>query len=360
MRFTPGLDGKRILVAMLASLALGAAGCGRDHPEAGARKTAVPVQAVTAEQVSWPARLEVTAGVLPLRRAMPGTVLMGRVQQVIRREGDRVAAGAVLARIESRDQSARLAQAEAAVTAARAMAENARLNKERIERLQGRQAASRKNLDDATAAWVAAAANLEAAEEGVKAAQVYVAHGDVTAPFAGVVVEKRVEAGDMAAPGMPLFVVEDLSRAKIEAEVPESALAALAVGGPVEVEVAGSVRRGTLSEILPAADPRSRTFTVRVLLDNPGMTLRSGMFARLLIPGEARQALAVPGTALVRQGPLVGLFVVDDGNVARLRWVTVGATREEQIEVLTGLAPGERIVSPPPEGLQDGTPVRVD
>jgi cobalt-zinc-cadmium efflux system membrane fusion protein len=161
---------------------------------------------------------------------------------------------------------------------------------------------------------------------------------------------------------MPLFVVEDTSRMKIEAQVPETAIRGLAAGDPVEVEVnaAGDgVRRATLSEILPAADPRSRTFTVRALLDNADGTLRSGMFARLRLGGEEGKAVAVPETALVRRGPLTGVFVADGQDVVHLRWVTVGASRDGRVEVLTGLVAGERIATEPPAGLEDGRRVEA-
>ncbi len=357
-------DLKRPILAAAAAVALLAlTSCGGSHePQRRAEGPAMPAPVATAQAAPWPSALEVTASVNPFRRAAPGTILMGRVDQVLHREGDRVGAGASLARVENREVAARLAQAEANVAAARAMEENARLMKERMERLFERQAATQKNVDDARAGYEAAAAGLRAAEEGVLAARMYVAYADVAAPFAGVVVEKRVEVGDTAAPGMPLFVVEDTSRMKVEAQVPESALRGLAAGSPVEVVVdaAGvASRAGTLAEVLPAADPRSRTFAVRVVLDNADGTLRSGMFARLRLPGEAKDRIAVAEDALVRRGPLTGVFVVDEGGIARLRWITTGETRGGRIEVLTGLAEGERFVTAPPAGLEDGRRVEV-
>jgi RND family efflux transporter MFP subunit len=160
----------------------------------------------------------------------------------------------------------------------------------------------------------------------------------------------------MAAPGAPLFTVEDLSKVKVEATVAESAAAGLAPGTPVEVAFAGGVARpATITEILPGTDPRSRTFVVRVVLDNGDGTLRSGGFARLRLPGTGGEPAGalVPESAVVRRGPLEGLFVSDEG-VARLRWVTLGAARGGLVEVLTGLAPGERVVAPVPPALEDG------
>lgn len=343
-----------LLAPALATLL--ACGGGQDHAQPGSQAPVMTVDLATASEADWADALQATGSLEPVRRAAPGTVLMGRVDEVLHGEGDRVRSGEVLARVESRDVEARLAQARAAVQAARAMENNARLTRERMERLASRQAASQKNVDDAVAGHDAALANLRAAEEGVKAAEVALAYSKITAPFAGVVVEKRIEAGDTAAPGMPLFVVEDDARMKVEAALPESAVHGIARGDPVAVEIgsAGDVRAASLSEILPTTDPRSRTFTVRVLLDNPDRRLRSGTFARIRIPGAPRRAVAVPVSALIRRGPLTAVFVADPTGTARLRWVTSGSEREGRVEILTGLQPGERYVVTPPGELEDG------
>jgi RND family efflux transporter MFP subunit len=344
--------------------ALIASGCGEKPPgpSRGPSGPPVAVEAATAEQSLAASSQEFTASLNPIRRATPGTVLMGRVDSIRRREGDRVRSGEVLARVESRDVSARLAQAEAGLAAARAMERNAALMKERMERLLAKQAATQKNVDDAVAGYETATANVHAAEEGVAAAKVYVGYSDITAPFDGVVTERHIEAGDTAAPGMPLFVVEDTSRMKVEAQIAESTAHGLRSGSPVAVEVEsaglGTVR-GTIDEVLPAADPRSRTFTVRILLDNREGSLRSGMFARIRLPGAETQTVSVPMKAVVRRGPLSGIYVIDGESVARLRWVTLGSDHDGRTEVLTGLGPGERYVVDPQPELADGRRVEV-
>jgi len=352
---------RRAGAGAVALLAAGCAGAPRPpaDPSAG---PAVAVSVAAAESVAWTDDLEVSATVHALRRALPGTVLMGRVEQVLRREGDAVQSGAVLARVEAREVRSRLAQAEAGVAAARALEHNARLMRERLERLHARQAAAQKSVDDAIAAHAAAAAQREAAEQAVAAARMYVSYADVVAPFAGVVVERRIEPGDTAAPGMPLFAIEDLSRVKVEAEVAETAALALAPGQPVRVELsadAATPRDATIAEILPTADAQSRTFTVRVLLDNPDGALRSGMFARLRLPGAARAAVTLPARAVVRRGPLTGVHVVGADGVARLRWIALGAERDGRAAVLAGLAAGERVVLDPPADFADGTRVEA-
>jgi RND family efflux transporter MFP subunit len=350
-------------VLLLAGSLLVLAAC-HDEPARSDKddRPALPVQVSAVTETSWRESLEVAAGVVPFQRAMPGTVLMGRVEEVLVQEGDRVARGHTLARIQSKDVAARVAQAEAGVVAAQAMERNAKLMRERMERLRSREAASQKNLDDAVAGYDAALAHLRAAEKEVEAARVALSHADVRAPFAGLVVEKRVETGDMAAPGMPLFLIEDVSRVKVEAQVPESAALQLEVGDAVVVEVHGESLDARLAELIPAADPRSRTFTVRAVLDNPDGRLRSGLFARMRLPGEERPSVRVPESSIVRRGPLSGLFVVRDENStrrSRLRWVTLGRESDGQVEVLTGLRPGELLVLNPPATLEDGRRVEA-
>jgi RND family efflux transporter MFP subunit len=340
-----------------AALAALASGCAA--PPGPARPDAAPALSVavaTVDEGAASGGMEATGSVEAARRASPGTILAGRVTKIMKREGARVRRGELLARVESGDVAARVAQAEAAVVAARAAEDNARRMKERLERLVPKQAASPRSLEDATAGHQAALANLHAAEEGVRAARVMLTYGEIAAPFDGVVVRRLVEEGDTAAPGMPMFVVEDTSSMKVEVSVPESSSRGLQPEMAVRVVVDGTSgvpRDARLAEILPAADPASRTVTARVLLDNADGSLRPGMFARVRFAVEGIAALRVPETAVVRRGPLTGVFVVDDG-VARLRWITLGRAGDGRVEALSGLTAGERIVAEPPAELADG------
>jgi RND family efflux transporter MFP subunit len=305
--------------------------------------------------------LEATGSIEAARRASPGTILAGRVTKILKREGQRVRQGETLARVESGDVAARVAQAEAAVVGAQAAETNARLMRDRLERLVAKQAASPKSLEDAVAGYDAARANLHAAEEGVRAARVMLGYGEVRAPFDGVIERRLVEEGDTASPGMPMFVVVDTTRMKLEAALPESSARALVPGNRVAVVVDGTdgaSRDATLAEILPAADPATRTVTARVLLDNADGALRPGMFARVRFPGDGPAILFLPATAIVRRGPLAGVFVVDD-NIARLRWITLGASRDGRVEAASGLAAGERIVTAPAAELADGRRIEI-
>jgi len=338
----------------IAALLFGcAAPPGQDRPDAA---PALIVAVETVAEGSSSGGMEATGSVEAARRASPGTILAGRVTSILKREGQRVRRGELLARVESGDVAARVAQAEASVVAARAAEDNARRMRERLERLVPKQAASPKSLEDAVAGHAAALANLHAAEEGVLAARVMLTYGQIAAPFDGVVVRRLVEEGDTASPGMPMFVVEDTSRMKVEVSVPESSARGLTPGMAVVVVVDGSggvPRDATLAEILPAADPSTRTVTARVLLDNADHNLRPGLFARVRFTAEGEATVPLPESAIVRRGPLTGVFVVD-GGVARLRWITVGRVADGRVDALSGVTSGERIVTAPPAELTDG------
>jgi RND family efflux transporter MFP subunit len=346
-----------IFFAVLAAASALSFSCGTPHGEA--RPEAAPPLSVaveTAASVASSGGLEATGSVEAARRASPGTILAGRVTKIVKREGQRVRQGETLARVESGDVAARVAQAEAAVVGAQAAETNARLMRDRLERLVAKQAASPKSLEDAVAGYDAARANLHAAEEGVAAARVMLGYGEVKAPFDGLIVSRMVEQGDTASPGVPMFVVEDRARMKIEAALPDSTARGLAPGSLVTVVVdgaAGDARQATIAEILPSSNPAARTVTARVLLDNPYGALRTGMFARLRFTGDGPPAAFVPAAAIVRRGPLTGVFVVD-GGIARLRWITLGHAQDGRVEAATGLDAGERIVAAPPAELADG------
>jgi RND family efflux transporter MFP subunit len=161
-----------------------------------------------------------------------------------------------------------------------------------------------------------------------------------------------MEPGDFASPGRPLFAMEDSSLLRLEINVAESLAGELAIGDAFRVEIAEEEVQGTVSELAPAADVGSRTFSVK--LDLPEKeTLRAGQFGRAFLPRGVRVALAVPESAVISRGQMDYVFVSENGK-ARLRIVRVGERRNDEIEILAGLDDGESIVLDPPAELQDG------
>ncbi|HEY6904131.1 MAG TPA: efflux RND transporter periplasmic adaptor subunit, partial [Candidatus Acidoferrales bacterium] len=150
-------------------------------------------------------------------------------------------------------------------------------------------------------------------------------------------------------PGTPLFTLENTSRYRLEAMLNESEMAPVRLGSLVNVtiEALGSTQTsGKVSQVVPAADPASRSFLVKIDLPVDAR-LRSGLFGRARFPRGTRSALTIPKSAVIERGQMQAVYVLDSGNIATLRYVTTGNVLGPQVEVLSGLESGERIAAAP-------------
>jgi multidrug resistance efflux pump len=299
------------------------------------------------------------------------------------------AAAAVLARLDARDIEAKLRQAQTQVTAAEqalagaaaqlaaaeaqhqaAQAQTAQavadfnrseaLFAEKVTTEQQRdRARAQKDVaqaqDRAAAQQVAAVrsdiARLEAQKEqataAVREAQVMLSFTTIEAPLSGRVVSKMIDPGDMVTPGQPLFLIETPSEPELHAVVAESLAASLKPGQTLDVRI-DAIRQtlpGTVREIVPQADPRTRTLLVKVSLP-PRADLVSGQFGTIAVPTGVYEALVIPSGAVRRVGQLQLVDVLDNTGAPRRRFVTLGRTHDEMVEVLSGLRRSERIVIP--------------
>ena len=351
-----------LLLLALTATALTVAACGAPQEATPAREAApvtISATVATAQLRAIPMATEASGSVEASRRASPATKLMGRVLELTARDGDRVSAGQVIARLESADLEAAVAQARAAVVMAEATLENAATHHARMEQLHAQRSVTDKNLEDATAGHRVAAAGLEVARANLAAAQVMLGYAEVRTPIAGWVMQKLIEEGDMATPGRPLMIIEDLSRVKVKVNVPEGVIAGLAPGQAAEVTILEQTEVATIDRIVPSGDPATRTFTVEMVLDNPDGAINAGMFARASFGTGTRDALLIPLSAVIDRGQLVGVFVVEPGNRATLRWIKLGPHVGDEVEVLSGLQAGEQYVLAPGADMHDGANVAV-
>lgn len=342
----------------LAALALG---CGAPEPRPEAQHPApLPVQVTRVVQVQVPVVSPALGATQAPASAVLATRLMGRVDQVAVAEGDRVRRGQVLARLEDGDLRARLDQARAGLRDAEALLAQAGREVERRRQLHRDQALPQEGLDQAETQYVRAQAAEQSARAGVAQMEIELSYTQVRSPLDGVVVKKFVQPGDLAIPGTPLLEIEQQDPLEVVAEVGEGLYSNLATGQEVEIEIPAlsQPRRGRITALVPAADPHSRTFRVKVALPNPDYRLGSGLYARLLFPTGTRSALLVPATALVQEGQLQGVYLDVDGR-AQLRWVRLGPARGDQYEVLSGLEAGQAVINPPPANLRDGSLVEA-
>jgi membrane fusion protein (multidrug efflux system) len=327
-----------LLLLPLALLAL--AGCGRPAstpttPE----PAALPVATTTAVRENLPAIIEMPATVRPAERAVISAKVSGTIASLPWGLGQEVKAGDVLVTLSMPETEARVRQAQAQLAEAARAAE-----RERTLVAKGVNAPD--SLRDAED-------RLRFAQAGVAEAEAMLAHATIRAPFAGVLTEKQVLAGDLATPGLPLLTLESTARPRAEGSVPERAAAGLRLGGslPVVLGDGAAPVDGVIEELSAAADAVSRSVLVKVAL--PAGSARSGQFARLQVTAGHTESVLVHAAAVSRFGQMERVFVVEQDR-AILRLVKTGRTTGEHIEILSGLNAGERVVSAPPAGLRDG------
>jgi RND family efflux transporter MFP subunit len=176
----------------------------------------------------------------------------------------------------------------------------------------------------------------------------------IRAPHDGHVKEKRIDAGSMASPGMPLLVIEGKEDMYVRLSVDERLMDRILPGMPAELELGSPERPLAMAvrETVPAVDPLSRTFTVKVGVSGKGIA--SGSFTRVRIPLGMRDAILVPADAVVTRGQLTGVYIVAADNLVTFRLIRAGRIARGEAEVLSGLSPGERIITGHVERAADG------
>ncbi|MBI2518103.1 MAG: efflux RND transporter periplasmic adaptor subunit [Opitutae bacterium] len=322
------------------------AGCGRPTAEQAAAPALPPARVqlarVAAEAV--PALTEVTGTVRPAQRAALAAKVMGTISELPVALGQRVRAGDLLVKISAAEITARVTQAQS------------QLN------LAGRDLARERDLLAKGASTAEMVRGLEdrfaLTEAMVREAETMLGYTELRAPFDGVVARKHVHAGDLAAPGQPLLELEGTGDFQVEADIPDSLAAALAPGAEMQVDVAGTTFAARLVELSSSADANARTVTAKLAVP-AGAPARSGQFARVFVPGAPVNTLFVPAGAVTASGQMERVFVAGEGNRAVLRLVKTGATRNERVEILSGLAAGETVVVNPPAGLREGQPLEA-
>lgn len=282
-----------------------------------------------------------------------GSKLLARVMEVDLRAGQQVHAGEVLVRLDDADLKAKLEQAEAAAASAEAAYAQAENDEKRYAELLKKNAVSRQDYEKMATALKSARADLRRAREIVNEVKATLDWATIRAPMDGTIIDKKVDAGDMVSPGQTLLTLFDPKRMQLIAGVRESLAHRLKIGEEVGVQIEGIAKQcsGTISEIVPQAQAASRAFDVKVTGPCPE-GIYSGMFARLQIPLGEEELLAIPRQAIRRVGQLELVYVLEHKRPVR-RAVRSGRVVGDDVEVLSGLREGERVIVPEkqsPEG----------
>lgn len=326
-------------------------GCGSKEEQtpasvSAASQATIQAAVITIRPVPMPVRVEVTGQVTTVFQATLSSRIQGIIEKVFVREGSRVSKGQTLIELDNRDLQADLSRVTAET-------ENAKAHLSRMKTLYGQDAVSKQEMENATRTFKVAEANR-------KAVLAQLSYTIVKAPFDGVITEKKVEAGELASPGQPLLKMEDPLKLRLEATVAEGDLRSFSPGDKIPVVIdalGGQALAGVVGQILPAGDPQTHTFMVKVDLPNmPG--LKTGMFGRLQLDKGTAETLLVPISAVVERGELTSVFVVGSDQISRLRWVKTGRRFEKQVEILSGLNVGERVLVEGARGI-DGAAIET-
>jgi HlyD family secretion protein len=370
---------------------------------------AIAVETLSIRAQSLANTLELSGTIRPVDQATLSTRVSGRIIYFPLEAGDRFRKGDILARIDVQDIAAQTNQAQAGVAqaqaelarsqaslsqlksqklAAQAALRQAQINQTRSAQLRAEGAVSQANLDEANTALDQAREQVSQAEAGIQQSQAAIAqsqaalnqakfgvtaastnesYGTIVAPFDGIVTEKLASLGETTNPysmnGTALLKIENPDRLQLEISVPEENLRFVRVGQSVQVRVesASQTLKATIQQIVPAADANSRSFLVKIPINNSGRLI-SGMFGRIALSVNGKQdTILIPSTALIQRGQLQGVYVANTNtsnqSTAVLRWVKTGQQRDGKVEIVSGLTTGDRIITSNIGQLSDGQPI---
>jgi RND family efflux transporter MFP subunit len=297
---------------------------------------------------------------------------MGTVTSLKCREGETVKAGQLLLTIEDRDLNQRVAGAEAAhlesLKALEAADQNRKLTAvtfDRYNNLYQQKVITQQEMDQietqkklAQSEYERVGAMVKRTQASLEESRINLGFAQVKAPISGVVTEKKIDQGSLAIPGQPLLTIEDTSQLRVEAFVDQQMAGKFKKGDRVTVIPYTTRERitGSFDEIVPAIDPATRTFLIKILVNGSG--LKSGLYCQVLIPDGKKETILLPQQVIVERGQLEGVFVVDAQGLMTYRLIRTGKTIGDKKEILSGLKGGEQVVVSGLERAIDGGVVK--
>ncbi len=327
---------------LLPALALAAAGCAASGAQDVPNQPAADVGAtVTVRDTVIEGTLDAPGIAQPIERATLSTRLMATVTDVLVQEGDRVRKGQPLVRLDARDLDAKAQQAAAGLAEAEAVHRDAQVQLARMKALYADSAAPKAMLDAAETGAARAEAAVRMARASASELDAVRGYATMVAPFDGVVAQRLVDPGALAAPGAPLVVVEDTRRLRVTVSVPPSAARTAVRGRPIPVQIEGTAATATVEGVVPG--PAGTVYQVNAIVPNADGTHLGGSAAVVQLPAGRRHAMLVPARAVVREGDLASVRVREPRGTS-VRFVKLGSERDGLVEVLSGLAAGDQVV----------------
>lgn len=327
-----------------------------DEPVKSVKDNTTPISVATQKTSSAQTAGEVTASgsVEAVSHANLSTRSSGYVEKVLVKMGDPVKKGQLLVKINNADLSAKLAQKNSGVAEAKAAYNNAKKDYERYKALLKKNSATQKEFDDMQARFTMAKARLDAAKQMRDEVRSQFSYTDIKAPFTGIITRKNVQEGDLANPGQTLLSLEGKEGYQVKAMVPENQINTIKTDNDVAVTINSidKTAKGKVTEISSSAQNSGGQYVVKVHLKNPSPDIKSGMYATVNFPVKDKAEVSgtgtvfVPKDAIVRKGQLTGVYTLSQKNTAILRWLRLGKTHDDKVEVLSGLDADETLILP--------------
>ena len=364
-RASRGLRG--VMGLTLAATIAAAAGCRRG--DANAEPAGNQSVVIGPENIVVVAEQEIRTGpalsgaLAPEREATIRAELSAPVVETLIDQGQRVAAGQLLIRLDDAAIRDQVLSARSAVTTAQANLTVAQHEQDRNEALLKAGAIAERMVEQSRAQVTAARAQLATAQAQLASADKQASNTRITAPLAGIVSARQVNAGDVVSPGTALVTVVDPSTMRLEASVPAEALGAVRLGAPVDFSVTGYPNRhftGRVTRVNPIADPATRQVRIIASLPNTGGTLVGGLFAEGRVSSESHRAPIVPQSAVDERGLRPSVVRLKNGRTEKAE-VSLGLrdAATETVEVTQGVATGDTVLLGAARGISAGTPVKV-
>jgi len=347
-----------VIVASLVLALL--AGCGEKSND---KPAAVPGASIKADVVM------VQKAVLPIVSTSPASVVAGQQAQIASRlmgfiremnvqEGQAVVAGQRLFTVDPTDIQGQMNMARAGLAQSEAALADAKIDYERFGALYKEEAIAKMQWDKIRLQYQVSQQQTAAARAAFDTAAAQMKYATVQAPFAGVITQKMANAGDLAAPGRPVLLLENPASLQVQTGVAREVFSQLKLGAAVSIQVDGQAGDlvGKVTHLVPAADPVTHSYLVKIDLPE-GHGLRSGNFVRVAFPLGSREGIRIPVSALLERAGITGVFVVDAQGIAHYRMVRAGAVTGGNVEIQAGLNPGERVVTSATTNMQSGDKV---
>jgi RND family efflux transporter MFP subunit len=295
---------------------------------------------------TFPKYYETAGTTVPIVTSQISSRVMGTVTSVDFKQGQFVYAGQTLVTLSNKDFLQKVRASQKSVQEAKQNKILANATYKRYRQLYLQRVITPQQMDEITTRKNVANMQYKQAKAMLSYAKIYYGWTTISAPVSGIVSKKNVEVGDMAMPGYPLLTIENTSSFKINAYVNEKYLGKISIGTPVYISLDNQNKKiqGVITQIVPSIDPMTRTFLIKIQLNNSAY-LKSGLYVKVYIPTGQKKGILIPTKAVVRKGELIGVYAVNNKGIITYRLIRLGNKYKGLVEILSGLNPGDRIIT---------------